>query len=174
MKRITELAVWVAAVVLLLGCRENTSPAIGLPDASAPADVSARSINGRVRLDATTHDGQAGVRFEPCSEGGTNAVEVEVGDWMEFSIDVSRGGLYAIDSRFANGGTNGAVAAIQSNGRVLSEFLLPPTGGWQNWTTARSVISLGSGLQRLRIECTKTGFNLNWIELDPVMRHSTR
>ena len=171
MKRITELVAWVAAVVLLLGCRENTSPAIGLPDASAPADVSARSIDGKVRLDATTHDGQAGVRFEPCSEGGTNAVEVEVGDWMEFSIDVSRGGLYAIDSRFANGGTNGAVAAIQSNGRVLSEFLLPPTGGWQNWTTARSVISLGSGLQRLRIECTKTGFNLNWIELDPVMRH---
>ena len=171
MKRITELVAWVGAVVLLLGCRENTSPAIGLPDASAPADVSARSIDGKVRLDATTHDGQAGVRFEPCSEGGTNAVEVDVGDWMEFSIDVSRGGLYAIDSRFANGGTNGAVAAIQSNGRVLSEFLLPPTGGWQNWTTARSVISLGSGLQRLRIECTKTGFNLNWIELDPVMRH---
>lgn len=43
---------------------------------------------------------------------------------------------------------------------------LPPSGGWQSWTTTSKQAHVQAGLHQLRVSITAPMFNLNWIEAD--------
>jgi beta-glucosidase len=96
--------------------------------------------------------------------GGINIGYTDVGDWLEYSIDVQTAGTYTIEYRIASwGGSNGFKTLI--NGSQIDQQLAPDTGGWQNWTTITATVNLQAGSQTLRINAIGSAWNMNWIRL---------
>jgi beta-glucosidase len=96
--------------------------------------------------------------------GGINIGYTDVGDWLEYSIDVQTAGTYTIEYRIASwGGSNGFKTLI--NGSQIDQQLAPDTGGWQNWTTITAAVNLQAGSQTLRINAIGSAWNMNWIRL---------
>ncbi|MDB3926041.1 glycoside hydrolase family 3 C-terminal domain-containing protein [Porticoccaceae bacterium] len=96
--------------------------------------------------------------------GGINIGYTDVGDWLEYNIDVQTAGTYTIEYRIASwGGSNGFKTLI--NGSQIDQQLAPDTGGWQSWTTTNATVSLQAGPQTLRINAIGDAWNMNWIRL---------
>jgi aryl-phospho-beta-D-glucosidase BglC (GH1 family) len=92
----------------------------------------------------------------------------DIGDYAEYYVTVPDSGHYFIQARAANNySTEGKIEfeQVALDGTVLNsvEVLLPPTGGWENWTTSPSVDwYLQSGRSILRMKVRKPGINLTW------------
>jgi beta-glucosidase len=96
--------------------------------------------------------------------GGINIGYTDVGDWLEYSIDVQTAGTYTIEYRIASwGGSNGFATLI--NGSQIDRQWAPDTSGWQNWTTTTATVNLQAGPQTLRINAIGGAWNMNWIRL---------
>ncbi|MBE0676304.1 MAG: carbohydrate-binding protein, partial [Bacteroidales bacterium] len=67
-------------------------------------------------------------------------------------------------SESAGGGIQLELIDDNGNPTVLHAVNFPSTGGWQNWTTTSTSISLQPGQHHLRLQITKSLFNLNWFE----------
>jgi beta-glucosidase len=96
--------------------------------------------------------------------GGINIGYTDVGDWLEYNIDVQTAGTYTIEYRIASwGGSNGFKTLI--NGSQIDQQLAPDTEGWQNWTTITAAVNLQAGSQTLRVNAIGSAWNMNWIRL---------
>lgn len=96
--------------------------------------------------------------------GGVNIGYVDVGDWLEYSIDVQTAGIYTIEYRIASlGGSDGFTTLI--NGSQIDQQWVPNTGDWQSWTTKSATVNLQTGSQTLRINAIGGAWNMNWIRL---------
>ncbi len=96
--------------------------------------------------------------------GGVNIGYVDVGDWLEYSIDVQTAGTYTIEYRIASlGGSDGFTTLI--NGSQIDQQWVPNTGDWQSWTTKSAAVNLQTGSQTLRINAMGGAWNMNWIRL---------
>jgi len=94
--------------------------------------------------------------------GGINIGYVDVGDWLEYSIDVQTSGTYTIEYRLASDvGSDGFTTLI--DGTQIDQQRVPNTGGWQSWITKSATIDLQAGSQTLRINAIGNLWNLNWI-----------
>ena len=94
--------------------------------------------------------------------GGINIGYVDVGDWLEYSIDVQTSGTYTIEYRLASDvGSDGFTTLI--DGTQVDQQRVPNTGGWQSWITKSATIDLQAGSQTLRINAIGNLWNLNWI-----------
>ena len=49
---------------------------------------------------------------------------------------------------------------------ILDNFEINNTGGWQNWETIEKYIVLPRGTYEMRMNVTKSSFNLNWVEFE--------
>lgn len=50
------------------------------------------------------------------------------------------------------------------------DLVIPPTGNWQSYATVESGrLELNGGVQILRVDITSADFNLDWIEIVPVL-----
>ena len=89
----------------------------------------------------------------------------EDGEWLQYTLDVQKPGVYTIGLRVASKG--GGAAALRVNGEALpSSIIIPDTGGLTNWqTVAKERVRLKKGQNTLRIKVEKGGFNLNHIQL---------
>ena len=85
-------------------------------------------------------------------------------DWMDYSVNVSSAGTYAINLRIASP-SGGQLQIKNSAGTVLATVSIPNTGGWQNWQTVSANISLAAGVQTIRVYSTSNGWNFNWLEI---------
>ena len=66
--------------------------------------------------------------------GGINIGYVDVGDWLEYSIDVQTSGTYTIEYRLASDyGSDGFTTLV--DGTQIDQQRVPNTGGWQSWIT---------------------------------------
>ena len=111
-----------------------------------------------------------GVRTEVSSDsgggtgGGVNVGYIDIGDWLEYSIDVQSSGSYLIEYRMAsNVGSSGFKTLV--DGEEIDQQAVPNTGGWQNWITQSETVELLAGTHRLRINAIGPEWNLNWIRL---------
>ncbi|MGB0445585.1 MAG: glycoside hydrolase family 3 N-terminal domain-containing protein [Porticoccaceae bacterium] len=96
--------------------------------------------------------------------GGINIGYVDVGDWLEYSIDVQIAGTYTIEYRLASDfGSDGFTTLI--DGTQIDQQWVPNTGGWQSWVTKSATVNLQAGSQTLRINATGNLWNMNWIRL---------
>ena len=94
--------------------------------------------------------------------GGTNIGYIDIGDWLEYNIDVQNPGRYLIEYRLAsNTGSNGFITL--TDGIEIDRQSVPNTGGWQTWITQSANVDLPSGTQTLRINATGPEWNMNWI-----------
>ena len=118
------------------------------------------------RIEAENYNSMSGVAKENTSDagGGQNVGYIDFGDWMDYSVNVSSAGGYAINLRVASP-SGGQLQIKNASGIVLATVAIPNTGGWQNWQTVSANISLAAGVQTIRVQSTSNGWNFNWLEI---------
>lgn len=97
------------------------------------------------------------------SGGGLNVGWMDTGDWMEYMIDVPYNGIFKIKHRVAAESTAGVLSWMLSDS-LITEVDVPVTGGWQKWQTVSTTCKLNKGINKYRLDVTKGGMNLNWID----------
>ncbi len=87
---------------------------------------------------------------------------------MDYIVNVSAGGIYQANFRYASDGGNGQIKLqlINPNGSTieLKTIDFNSTGGWQDWENNYTNLSLPVGTHQLRVLISQPLFNLNWYE----------
>lgn len=127
------------------------------------------------RIEAEHFVNSAGVQLESTSDvgGGENVGWIDSGDWMDYNLDVSHTGVYEVLLRVASQSQAGSFTLSSGDTSHTIEVDVPITGGWQNWQTISSQMSLDSGEQTMTLSVLEGGFNLNWMEFDLASSNST-
>lgn len=84
-------------------------------------------------------------------------------EWVEYEIDVQKGGSYKLYPRIASNGVTGAFEVDIDGVQVASFTSEGATGGWQ-WSTREEqaqTVNLEPGMHTLRLIFTEKGLNLN-------------
>ncbi|MDG9670444.1 carbohydrate-binding protein [Hahella sp. CR1] len=124
-------------------------------DYGAFQDTTPTNEGGALRQDA--------VDIEPSTSNGYNIGWIEPGEWLEYSVNVSEGGVYTMSSLVAAESVEGRFAVSIDGARAV-EVTAPVTGGWQNWTWVDAGIELSPGAHTLRVTMLQSGFNLNALQ----------
>ena len=108
-----------------------------------------------------------GVDLQACSEGGYNVGWMCGGEWLEYTVDVSRPGPYLIATRVASPTAGGQFHLEFDGVDKTGTLIVPATGGWQNWTTIWARADLASGVQILRFANASAfgEYNLNYFQV---------
>lgn len=126
------------------------------------------AIPGRVQ--AEDYFFQSGIQLENTADagGGQNIGFLDIGDYLDYYINVAQGGAYTVNYRTAALSESGQVQMqlINADGSstLLHTVSFPATGGWQSWTTTPAMATLPPGQHQIRIAITKPLFNMNWFE----------
>jgi len=130
-----------------------------------PPALTTYALPGRV--EAERYATMSGIQTENTQDvgGGLNVGWIDLGDWMEYSVNPSTAGTYTVQFRVASP-NNGAKLHIKNqSGTILKTVDLPNTGGYQNWQTTTTTVALASDTQKLRIEsAAPIPWNFNWMD----------
>jgi beta-glucosidase len=76
---------------------------------------------------------------------------------------VATAGTYTVSLRLAspNGATDALHIANSAGTSLSGAVAAPDTGGWQNWTTATTSVTLPAGVQTLTIDQDNGGWNIH-------------
>jgi hypothetical protein len=111
----------------------------------------------------------SGIQTEACSEGGQNVGWIDNNDWMNYQIRVNTAGTYRVSYRVSSPNATGRLRIDKDAGAtVLGTVNIPNTGGWQNWTTVSNDVTLPAGTYTIGLNALTGGFNVNWIDIQPV------
>ncbi|RFM26183.1 carbohydrate-binding protein [Deminuibacter soli] len=104
------------------------------------------------------------VDAEVCGEGGYDVGSTEPGEWMKYTVNVLKDGVYTLEVRAASP-NNGSKLQVEMDGVNISGTVnLPNTGGWQTYQSASVTTPLlKAGQHILRIVIGSYGFNLNYV-----------
>jgi len=106
------------------------------------------------------------VDIEPCSEGGFNIGWVKSNEWLEYTVNVENTGDYDVAFRVA-AITSGRQFHLKVNNENISGAItVPNTGGWQNWQTVSTNVSLNQGKQVIRLVMDSDDLNINHMIFD--------
>nr|WP_324256926.1 carbohydrate-binding protein [Cellvibrio fontiphilus] len=121
------------------------------------------------RIEAEMFKDHNGIRMETTSDtgGGFNAGSTDDNDWMSYPINVPTTGNYTLQVRVASP-YSGGILVLSRNATDLGSINVPNTGGWQNWQTVSTTVYLTAGQQDLSIFVRKGGWNINWLQLNPL------
>ncbi|MHC4855456.1 MAG: family 16 glycosylhydrolase [Planctomycetota bacterium] len=111
---------------------------------------------------------KTGVDIQDCLEGGYNLGWLEPGEWLEYTVDVKKAGLYDIVCR-AGSPWDGGKLHVEFDGKNKTGTLdVVNTGDWQNYThLIKKNVQLQAGVQTMKVVIENGGFNLNYIEVNP-------
>ncbi|GAB3823293.1 carbohydrate-binding protein [Hymenobacter jeollabukensis] len=139
----------------------TTSAAVSVTVSAAPT---AQAIPGKI--EAESFSTQSGTQTEATTDtgGGVNVDWFETGDWLDYSVNVAAAGQYTVDFRVASANGGATLQLRNSGGTVLGSINVGNTGGWQNWQTLSTTVTLPAGAQTLRLyAAASTGCNVNWL-----------
>jgi alpha-L-fucosidase len=109
-----------------------------------------------------------GVDIENCSAGGFNVCRTNPGEWMAYTVNVSKTATYEVGFNIACTSDNGRLHlecdGVDKTGNVIT----PSTNGRQNWSVIKSNIKLDSGKHILKVVIDGPGLNLDKIEIKEV------
>ncbi len=118
-------------------------------------------------IEAENFSGQTGFQVEDTEDesGGQNLGFTDAGDTLQYNVEVAEAGEYTLSLRVASsGGSEGIAFAM--NGSSVGSVSVPDTGGWQNWTTITTTVSLAAGEQELQLTALGGAWNLNWMQFE--------
>ncbi|MFN6945731.1 MAG: carbohydrate-binding protein, partial [Cytophagaceae bacterium] len=100
--------------------------------------------------------------------GGYNVGWIETGEWLEYTVEVSKDGKYDFNFRVSSPNNSRSFRVLMNEKVLINSVSVPNTGGWQTWTTVSvKDVALQAGVQVMRIEMLGTGFNLNFVDVKP-------
>jgi len=126
------------------------------------------------RIEAENFFNESGITLETTTDagGGQNIGYLDIGDYVDYRVNVAETGPYEVIYRTASEGSTGQLELqrIEDNGDLttLHTVTFAPTGGWQTWQNTESSLYFNEGQYNLRITITQPEFNLNWIDFWPV------
>jgi glucosylceramidase len=155
------------------------------PPAQSPYGGNHRTIPGTIQAEdydvggegVAYHDADSGnnggqyrsegVDIETCGEGGYDVGWTDIGEWLEYTVDVTAG-TYNIIARVAGNNPSGASITFKLDETTVGTISVPNTGGWQNWTDVSiSNVSISGGNGKiLRLELNGLYYNLNSIRFE--------
>ena len=104
--------------------------------------------------------------------GGFNVGFVGEGEWLNYTVNVARSGLYTLKVRVASLPPGGAFYFAVDGRRVTRLITLPHTDGWQNWQTVTVPgVRLPAGAHVLQLIMNSRGYfgavgNFNWFSFE--------
>lgn len=110
-----------------------------------------------------------GVDLEATSDPTSNGYTVgwfNRGEWLKYTVNVATAGSYTVEFRVANGNTtNGTIQLQNAEGtEILATATIPPTGGWDKWTTINATgVFRTTGMQGFKMVNKSGEFNINSI-----------
>ncbi|MFN8239722.1 MAG: carbohydrate-binding protein [Bacteroidales bacterium] len=115
-----------------------------------------------------------GFKLEDCTDagGGKNTAYANNGDYLDYLVNVPKGGEYLFTFRLASIYNNGRISIrISTDGNSFQELgvlAVENTGGWQTWSTQGMRLNLPAGNIKLRLYSQAGEYNINWINIaDP-------
>ncbi len=108
---------------------------------------------------------QDGVDIE--SNGSrVNLGYLNIGEWLEYTVNVSEAGTYLLDIRYANPGQQPKLKFLLDGVALTEVSNFQNTGGWGNYTTGTmGEVALPAGNHILRMEILQAGINLDYLEI---------
>jgi endonuclease/exonuclease/phosphatase family metal-dependent hydrolase len=159
---IHRVSVASASTAPATGSTPYTGTAVGLPGTVAAANFD-NGGQGVAYHDTTS--GNAGATYrntdvdiQSATIGGYNIGWTAAGEWLKYSVNVASAGTYNVSLRVA--ATSGNTVQVTIGGATAS-FAVPNTGGWQNWTTVTTPMSLSAGAQAMTVKFDTGGVNLH-------------
>ena len=125
-------------------------------------------------VEAEHYSQMSGIQTEATADvgGGLNVGWIDQNDWMSYTyvnLPPSASGHYEISLRVASENLSGGIRIEQPGGaKVYANMFAPSTGGWQNWTTLKTIVSLPQGIQGIALVSTGGQWNVNWIQIRPI------
>ena len=114
------------------------------------------------------------VDIEKCAEGGYDIGYMDIGEWLDYTVEVKETGTYELGVRVGSPNT-GKVLHVEMNGLDISgPVTVPNTGDWQKYVTVKVPnIELTAGVQTMRIVMDSAEFNLNYVEFKKISAPTT-
>lgn len=92
--------------------------------------------------------------------------DIESGEWLQYTLDVSEKGSYALQLTVATDKSPGKISIALDGRTVVKAFALPNTSDAKKWQEVLLAnLSLNKGKQTLRIYADEGGFNLKSFQL---------
>jgi alpha-L-fucosidase len=115
--------------------------------------------------DDTNQGGQyrpnQGVDIEKCAAGGYNVGWAHVGDWMAYTVNVSKTATYQVSFHVASSYDSGKFHLESDGVDKTGVILVPNTKGFQNWTVVKNSIKLNAGQHVLKFVVDGDLFNID-------------
>ncbi|RDC64427.1 carbohydrate-binding protein [Adhaeribacter pallidiroseus] len=96
------------------------------------------------------------------------------GDYIEWTINSTITGSFALEFRYANGGTTNRPLKVQVNGATVAANLsFSPTNGWAKWSISAVNANLVVGPNKIRLTATgSNGPNIDYLALKAAVNQS--
>jgi hypothetical protein len=178
---LAAVAVPVVAALTLMGgthyaAHAATEGPYGGTPAAVPGTVQAANYDtgGQgVAYNVTSVNGTAnsyrsdGVDLETCTDTGCgyDIGWTAAGQWFKYTVDVATAGAYSVELRLASpyGVTDGLHIANAAGTNLSGPIAVPNTGGYQDWTTITTSITLPAGVQTLTVDQDSNGWNIHYL-----------
>jgi hypothetical protein len=178
---LAAVAVPVVAALTLMGgthyaAHAATEGPYGGTPAAVPGTVQAANYDtgGQgVAYNVTSVNGSAnsyrsdGVDLEACTDTGCgyDIGWTAAGQWFKYTVDVATAGAYSVELRLASpyGVTDGLHIANAAGTNLSGPIAVPNTGGFQDWTTITTSITLPAGVQTLTVDQDSNGWNIHYL-----------
>jgi hypothetical protein len=102
--------------------------------------------------------------------GGYNVGWITRGEWLTYTVSVAHSGTYTLTARVAAKAAGGTFHIEFGGVNRTGPLTIPNTGTYQTWANVTATVTLGAGVQSMRVVADRSGptgvfGNLNWIGL---------
>lgn len=104
-------------------------------------------------------------RNEGVDMSATAVGYTQAGEWIEYTVNVEKSGIYAFDAAVASGGDGASFTLYMDNENIIpnkKSISVPNTGSWEDFTTVKSDLNrLAKGTHVLKLEIVG-----DWLDID--------
>ena len=147
----------------------NISVTVNAATPTNTTTTTTTTSSSTLHIEAENYSAMSGIQTENTGDvgGGKNVGYQDVGDWMDYPVNIASAGTYTVSFRVASMKGGPQFQLRKSDGSVLATLTVPSTGGYQTYQTITASVSLPAGQQTLRIVTTSTpdGWNINWWDI---------
>jgi alpha-L-fucosidase len=102
-----------------------------------------------------------GVDIEKCSAGGYNIGWTHTGDWMAYTVTVSKSATYQVSFYIASSYESGKLHLECDGVKQTGDISIPNTEGFQNWEVIKKTIKLDAGQHVVKLVVDGDYLNLD-------------
>lgn len=134
--------------------------------AAIPGKIEAEEFDfggeGNAYHDNDEENRNGGNRNEGVDMNNTAIGYTQKGEWIEYTVNVEKGGIYDINARVASGSDGSAFKLYLNDKAITGDMKVPNTGDWSVFTTVTEEgVKLEKGEQVLKLEITG-----DWVDMD--------